>query len=67
MSGGAGSRERGGEEDALVPSAQYRCDSRRKLSTLTILFTESFVQPSALVIASTSSRRGPTHSGCAAR
>jgi hypothetical protein len=47
------------------PSARWV--SRRKLSILCILSIPAFVQPSSLITASTSSRRGSIYSGFARR
>src|SRR6266404_8699324 len=52
-------------EPNIMPS--NRCVSRRKLSILCILSIPSFVQPSSLITASTSCRRGSIYSGWARR
>lgn len=50
----------------LPPPPENRNVSFRKLSSLRIFPTPSFVQPDSSTMASTSSRRGTTSSGCAA-
>jgi hypothetical protein len=58
-------REREYNGRRLIPSTRWV--SLRKLSILYILSTPAFVQPSSLITASTSSRRGPIYSGLARR
>ena len=57
----------GRESNVRREKPSTRWDSRRKLSTLCILSIPAFVQPSSVITASTSSRRGPIYSGFARR
>src|SRR6266576_1279025 len=66
---GSVSRTWGAEEgpNELAPIPSSRWVSRRKLSILYILSIPAFIQPSSLITASTSSRRGSRYSGWARR
>jgi hypothetical protein len=55
------------ESNERVMKLLSRRLSRRKLSTLCILSIPAFVQPSSLITASTSSRRGLRYSGLSRR
>ena len=55
------------ESNKQRAGSSSRWDSRRKLSILCILSIPAFVQPSSLITASTSWRRGSIYSGFARR